>query len=156
MPDIGTEGSEWTTEFDRHSTANIVSDSNELVFRYRLSDLKSDSPYAAAVRSLDGLESRGVNVVSLIASADRPLRVSVQLRDANGSEDVRWMASFYADGTPRSITIPFTRFKSTIPTEADTLQIEDIEAFLIVADLVNSAPGTSGELTLEGVQLERR
>ena len=156
MPDIGTEGREWTTEADQHSSANIVADSNQLVFRYRLSDLKSDSPYAGAVRSLDGLRSRGSNSVSLIASADRPLRVSVQLRDASRSEDVRWTASFYADGTPRNITIPFSRFKSTIPTEAKTLRIEDIDTFLIVADLVNSTPGTSGELTLKSVQLERR
>lgn len=156
MPDIGTEGGEWTTEVDPHSTASIAADSNELVFRYRLSDLESDSPYAAAVRSLDRFRSRGFNAVSLIASADRPSRVSVQLRDESDSGDIRWTASFYADGTTRNIIIPFSRFKSTIPTEADALKIEDIDTFLIVADLVNATPGTGGELTLEGVQLERR
>jgi len=156
MPDIGTEGGEWTTEVDPQSTATIAADSNGLVFRYRLSDMKSDSPYAAAVRPLGRFRSRGFNAVSLVASADRPVRVSVQLRDESGSEDIRWIASFYADETSRSIVIPFSRFKSTIPTEADTLQIENIDTFLVVADLVNTTPGTGRELTLEGVQLERR
>ena len=156
LPDIETEGGEWTTEVGHDSTASIVTDSNELVFRYRLSDSKSDSSYAAAVRSFDDVRRRGFNAVSLIASADRPLRVSVQLRDLSGPEEVRWKASFYADATPRSITIPFSRFKSTIPVEVDTLQLDDIDTFLIVADLVNGTPGTSRELRLENVRLERR
>jgi hypothetical protein len=98
----------------------------------------------------------GWDTVSLVASADRPVRVSVQLRDGRSSEDIRWRASFYADREPRSISIPFGRFISTVPMETRALRVEEMDAFLIVVDLVNSAPGTDGELRLESIQLERR
>ena len=94
--------------------------------------------------------------MSLIASADRPLRVSVQFRDGTSSEDIRWRASFYADREPRTVTIPFSRFTSTVPMATETLRIEEMDTFLIVADLVNASPGMDGELRIAGVQLETR
>tara|TARA_B100001123_G_scaffold446424_2_gene600858 strand:- start:11717 stop:13444 length:1728 start_codon:yes stop_codon:yes gene_type:complete len=156
MPDFRAEEEIWTAEADEDSIADVIADSNELVFRYQLSGLEDANSYAAAVRSLDGVDPQGLNAVSLIASADRPVRVSVQLRDGRGAEDVRWRASFYADQEPHSVTIPFSRFTSTIPMETETLRIEEMDTFLIVADLVNASPGTDGELRLEDVQLERR
>ena len=156
VPDLGGEEGVWTSEAGDDSAAAVVTDAKELVFRYRLSGSKIDSSYAAAVRSLNGVGVEGWDTVSLVASADRPVRVSVQLRDGRSSEDIRWRASFYADREPRSITIPFGRFISTVPMETRTLRVEDMDAFLIGGDLVNSAPGTNGELRLESIQLERR
>lgn len=156
MPTLGTEAGAWTSEADDGSTVGVITGSNELVFRYRLSDSEIASSYAAAVRALDGVDRQALNTVSLIASADRPLRVSVQFRDGTSSEDIRWRASFYADREPRTVTIPFSRFTSTVPMATETLRIEEMDTFLIVADLVNASPGMDGELRIEGVQLETR
>ena len=92
MPTLGTEEGAWTSEADDGSTAGVITGSNELVFRYRLSGSEIASSYAAAVRALDGVGRQELNTVSLIVRADRPLRVSVQFRDGTSSEDIRWRA----------------------------------------------------------------
>ena len=84
----------------------------------------------------------------LRATADRPMRMWVQLRSPkNGGR--RWGRSVYLDATPQTITLPLASF---LPMDGDGPQhvpLGDITALLLVADTTHARPGDRGTVTFD-------
>ena len=90
--------------------------------------------------------------VRFVARADRPMRVSVQVRLLGGQ---RWRRSVYVDATARPIAVALQEFE---PAEANSVlrpTAARIRSLLFVIDTLNAAPGTRGTLTLESIALSK-
>ena len=94
---------EWTTEREPRSEAALAPDGEAaLRFAWRLSEGAPHGQYAAAVRPLPRGRVSEWDQLAFRASADAPMRVSVQVRAPNGD---RWGRSVYLDTTPRDVVL---------------------------------------------------
>ena len=155
MGRIRAQGGVWTVEHDPGSTVEISTDSGRLVVRYRLADSATASPYAAAMRPVQGLVLASFDGVAFDVVADRPVRLFVQLRAGELSGGPRWRSSFYADTVPRRVTIAFDEFDPAGPDLDGDPDLPRVDALLLVAELVNALPGSAAEVTVRGLRLER-
>ena len=152
------DGTVWVVEHDVSSTATVQSGSGELTFRYQLGPETASSQYAAAVRALhvdalDPFDGVGFDVV-----ASQPVRLMVQLRAGGGPEEQRWRKSFYADTTPRRVTVALDEMEPVadrVPVGSGEAGRNSSDALLFVVDMVNSVPGSAGEIVLSDLTLER-
>ena len=78
----------------------------QISLRYGLGGAASASPYAAFVMPA-GPDLQKFTQLTFIGRADKPTRVSVQLRDPIGSAGERWHRSVYLDPEPREVTVYF-------------------------------------------------
>ena len=145
----------WTVEHSPTAEAavDVVGSvgGTQLEFRYALSGVASASPYAALVVPV-GPAFQQHTRVTFMARADRPMRVSVQLRLAQGE---RWQRSVYVDETPRDVTV---FFDETTPIGSPAIRqraLSEVQSLLFVVDTVNTPPGTAGRLFLDSVRLEK-
>lgn len=92
-----------------------------------------------------------VDRVQMIGRADRPMRLSVQLRQPGGRDGQRWRRSVYLDQRPRAIMIPLDEFEPVGATTTPRPDAALIGALLFVVDTVNTAPGTPGTIWLSRV-----
>jgi hypothetical protein len=101
-----------------------------------------------------GLQQR--TRVTFAARADKPMRVSVQLRvpgAAGGGE--RWQRSVYVDETLREITVFFDETTPVGATATRRPALDQVQSLLFVVDTVNTPAGTSGRLFVDTVRLEK-
>jgi hypothetical protein len=145
----------WRIEHDPSSQAAIDADTDgagpALRMQYRLGDGSQPSPFAALVRDLPrgpGEDDR----LTFAARADRPMRVSVQLRSRDASR--RWQRSVYVDTFVQDYTVPFADMRpvgdaSTVPDRAT------LGGVLFVIDTTNTKPGTVGRLWIARPALAR-
>ncbi len=110
-----------------------------------------DGQYVAAVREVPP-DVAQFDRLAFRASASRPLRLSVQLRDAAGR---RWQRSVYVEAVAGMIVVPFAdmRLVGGISTQPPDLQT--VHSILFVVDLTNARPGTAGEIRLSDMRLAR-
>lgn len=151
-------GRAWHVERDWSSTGQVALELAEgqwhLGFRYRLGDAVDAGQYAAAVLPIPGGLS-GFDRVSFRGWADRPLRVSVQVRSGEGASAQRWKRSVYLDQDSRRLTIPFDELRPVEPGRSRHLDPGDITALLVVADRGHARSGAAGRITLADVAVER-
>jgi hypothetical protein len=88
------------------------------------------------------------------ASADRPMRVWVQLR-VPGGDGRRWGRSVYLDADPRAIRVPFTAMLPLDPAGESQPPLAEVTALLVVVDTVHAVPGSAGRLTITALDLAR-
>ena len=88
--------------------------------------------------------------VRFVATAASPIRAWVQLRVAVGNTE-RYGATFFADQTPRTVDIPFTKFAPIGVTSNASAPLDKAAFLLFVVDTLNTLPGTSGSLTISEV-----
>jgi len=125
----------------------------ELRMRYGLSAAPASSPYAAMAVELPD-RAATYDRVTFAARADRPMRISVRVRSI-GPPAEHWQRSIYVDDTPREHTIDFDDLR---PVEVvgtphpDPANIHDI---LFVVETTNSRPGSTGQLWLRNVLLQK-
>lgn len=131
----------WAIETHPDSRASLGKSGNDVRFSYQLGPSATAGQFAAI--AAPGVE--GVRAVELVASSRRPIRISVQVRVADGR---RWRRSVYLDATPRRIVIPISEMTSTIVGGASLESSATIASLLLVVDTVNSAPGAGGEVDL--------
>ena len=93
--------------------------------------------------------------VTFTASADRPMRVNVDLRPAGANNPPRWRRSVYLDGTPRTVTIRFDEMNPVPRTNTGTPPLDTIGALMFTVDTNNTRPATSGAITFTSIALER-
>src|SRR5262249_45423439 len=91
------------------------------------------------------------------AWADRPMRISVQLRaPAPGTPiDDRWLRTVYVDQQKRTVTIPYYDMRKIESWTPGRPQLARVRWLMFVIDAVNTLPGTSGRLSIGQVRLER-
>jgi hypothetical protein len=152
---IGT----WTTEHDPASRASLtvtaLGSGPELAFDYALAEQGAAMPFAALAVFTRGGALDGMGAVQFTARADRPMRVSVQLRAAeHQTADHRWHRSVYVDGSERPYQIPFDDFRPIGGTRIPQPLLADVHSIVFVVDTTNTRPGSSGRLALTRVGLE--
>jgi hypothetical protein len=127
----------------------------QLELRYAIAGVASASPYAALVAPA-GSAFGEYTRVTFTAHADKPMRVSVQLRvpGDNGAGE-RWQRSVYVDKTPRDITVFFDETTPVGATTARRPALAEVQSLLFVIDTVNTPLGTAGRLFVDAVRLER-
>lgn len=88
--------------------------------------------------------------------ADRPMRVSVQLRGGQGATaGDRWIRSVYLDTAWREYTLPFGSFVAAGTTHSAAPALADIRSVMVVVDLTNTKPGFSGMVAVQSAELRK-
>ena len=88
------------------------------------------------------------------ASADRPMRVWVQLR-VPGGEGQRWGRSVFLDATPRDVVVLFDSMLPFGRVDQARPPLPGVTALLVVADTVHALPGGGGRVTIGQLRLAR-
>ena len=91
---------------------------------------------------LDALDGFAFDVL-----ADRPTRASVQLKVDDGTGDLRWRRSFYADETTTTVDM---RFADLLPITPD-MPVPDLTratSLLIVVDALHTPLGLPSRLAI--------
>jgi hypothetical protein len=138
----------WHVEHDASSTAAIseIGPSTHTL-RFRLGGGRAFDQFAALVGGFAG-GLTAYRSVTFAARADRPVRISVQLRPAGRDNPPRWQRSIYLDTSPRTVTIDFSDMRLVPPGAAHDVPLAAIDAVMFVVDTNNTAPGTSGTVTI--------
>ena len=89
------------------------------------------------------------------ARADRPMRMSVQLRAPTGGEGERWRRSVYLDQTPRTIQVLFDEFRPLGSTGAATPALSNVQSVLFVVDTANTKIGSNGRIWVDDIKYAR-
>jgi hypothetical protein len=154
----------WHLETDPSSMAAVdvgkgVAGS-ELRVRYALADDSAGSQWAALVWGTP-IGQPKVNVamydrLTFTARADRPMRISVQLRTLDiGRTLRRWHRSVYIDTADREHTVSFDELVPIAGTDTPTPPLDEVTQILFVVDTTNTKPGTSGRLWFKSAALEK-
>jgi hypothetical protein len=154
----------WHLETDSASVAAVgVGESltgSDLRVRYGLADDSTGNQWAALVWGTP-IGQPPVNVaaydrLAFTARADRPMRISVQLRTLDvGGTLRRWQRSVYLDTVDRQRTVYFRDFVPSVETDPPTPPLKDVTQILFVVDTTNTRPGTSGRLWIKSAALQK-
>jgi hypothetical protein len=138
------EPGQWRIEKDSGSTANLRAGTGEVELGYRLRSGARNSQYVAVAADVPPQAFSGVRV-SLVA--DKPMRVSVQLRTPEGA---RWGRSVYVNPESRTLSLAADTFRPIAEDAAGPGRLDSgrITALLLVIDLTNATPGSSGLLRI--------
>ena len=141
---------EWRVEHRAGSTGELEPRDGGFTLRYELAAGDRESQYVAAASDLAGEPFSGIYFE---ATADQPMRVSVQLRYP--PDDHRWTRSVYVDATTRTISVPVEGLSPTEASGGSSAPPGVPRSILFVVDLVNASPGQRGELTVTGLRANR-
>lgn len=154
----GGPGRNWTIEKSPASDGAMDTvatlGGSELLLRFALSGVPSDNPYTAFVMPATGRMAMHDRLV-FTARADRPMRMSVQLRAPTGGEGERWRRSVYLDQTPRTIQVFFDEFRPLGSTGATTPALSNVQSVLFVVDTVNTKIGSNGRIWVDDIKYAR-
>jgi hypothetical protein len=143
------DGAGWTVEHDSRSRGTLERDGG-VGLAYSLGAANATSPFAAL--AADVAIRQGSAGIAFVGRADRPMRVSVQVRVPAEGEGLRWRRSVYLETNPREVFIPFGEMTPVGPSLRGKPQLGEIRSLLFVVDLVNSSPGSSGRFALKDVR----
>lgn len=141
----------WTAETSPGSAMTVAPSDRRVALTWTL----TDAPAAFAAASLStppGLA--GFDRLIVRATADRPMRVWVQLRTPEDGGR-RWGMSMFLDQTPRQVTLPFDHFLALDGTSSLRVPLASVSAALVVADGVHGRPGERGTVTFDEWWLAR-
>lgn len=148
----------WTMEPSPASRAalDVVSGirGTELALRYAIGGAASASPFAAFALAA-GADLARADRLLFIARADRPMRLSVQLRETAGEADHRWQRSVYLDPEPREVIVYFDDLRPVGMTPRDLPTLANVDSILFVVDTVNTPLGGSGRIWIDDVRYAR-
>ena len=133
----------------RISPARPGDDGPALEWQYRLA--AAADAFAAVRLPFGGAQGR--DRLQLRASADRPMRLWVQLRAPSSAEGERWGQTVYLDATDRAHDLFFDAFEPLGNVSSAEPRLEDVDAVLLVVDTVNTRPGSSGRVRIAEVAL---
>jgi hypothetical protein len=156
---FGGEAAGWTVETDPNSLAafDVVRavEGRELALRYGLATGGSLGQFAALVVATDkGLTA--YDRITFQARADKPMRLSVQLRVAvSATEQERWRRSVYLEPSEREMTVFFDDVSPIGVTRTFQPPLADVRNIMFAIDTTNTSPGTSGRVWLRNLRLEK-
>lgn len=149
----GGETQAWHIEHDPTSSATMAVDGSTLTLRYAIGAGRALDQFVAIVKPVsDGLAAW--DRLTLRASADRPLRLAVQLRAAGNRNPPLWRRSVYLDASPRVVTVVFSDMRP-VAADGGAPPLKAIGALLVGLDTVNTKPGTTGTVSFSEIALER-
>ena len=123
----------------------------ELLMRWAIGGTKSESPYVALAMPA-GESIATYDRLMFTSRADRPMRLSVQFRLANGE---RWRRSIYLDETSRQVSVFFADVRPVDVASPRRLPLNGVRDVLFVVDTVNAIPGTAGQVWIDDVKYGR-
>jgi len=153
----GAGGSAWRIEDDPASKASLIRAGGAepaLVVTGTLAGGASSRQFIALARSLGTGEAPGTRWVSFRARADRPSRLSVQLRVAGKGDGRRWRRSVYIDRAFREYSVAVDEMAPAGPGLDPHPDLSQVDTLLFVLDTVNLQPGSQRTIRLERVRLE--
>ncbi|MGE5198995.1 MAG: hypothetical protein ACM3H9_05100, partial [Rhodospirillaceae bacterium] len=112
------------------------------------------SPFVALATS-DVAPMHDAARLAFRAAADRPMRLSVQVRLLDGPLERRWQRSVYLSPEPREVTVAFADMRVAGTGAREPFAPGRIQALLFVVDTVNARPGDGGTVWVEGLRTER-
>lgn len=146
----------WTVEKSARASGAVGAieavKGTQLLLRYALGGSSTDGGFVAFATPVHGPLAT-TDTVAFSARASRPMRVWVQVRADTGA-DRRWRRAIYLDEEPRAISVPISSLAPVGDAPAD-IPTSDIDALLLVIDQVNTRLGSSGQIWLDDVRLER-
>jgi len=152
--DVGGRAAEWRIEREPRSAATLTAEGESaLDLDYTLAASPAANQYVALVHPAARLET--CDRLQFRASADKPMRLSVQMRAPTRPGGQRWQRSVYLDTEPRDITVFLDDVR---PVESGSSWYPDLskaDSLLFVVDTTNTRPGTSGHVRIEGVKWGR-
>jgi len=125
----------------------------QLLLRFAISGTAEESPYAGFVMPSTTAIAMYERLV-FTARADRPMRLSVQLRSPDG-EGTRWRRSVYLDSMPRTIDVAFNDFRPVGSTGSSRPELAKIDSILFVVDTINNKLGSNGQIQLDDIRYAR-
>jgi hypothetical protein len=147
----------WHLEKDAGSDASWRTTEQGGVIRhtldYRLA-AESRSPFVALV-TFDAGAMHDASRFAFQGAADRPMRLSVQVRLLEGTAQRRWHRSVYLSPEPRDVSILFADMREAGTGARRPFDPARIQSLLFVVDSVNTPPGSGGVVWVEGLRTER-
>jgi hypothetical protein len=126
-------------------------DPDGFTLRYRLGGGRATNQFSALVGAIAGGLTSYASV-GFSGRADHPMRVAVQLRPAGRDNPPRWQRSVYLDESPRTITVAFADLQPVPRAIVAPVPLGSIDALMFVVDTNNTAPGTTGVVTIGAVK----
>ncbi len=122
----------WHVEHDPASTATIAPTPAGALVEASLGLGGGDrvSQFAALVADVSAIPADATGV-SLVLSASAPTRMSVQWRQPQPGEGLRWRHSVYLDATPRTVVLPAAEFRPIDPATG-SVRLDRVHALLLV------------------------
>jgi len=147
----------WRTEKSAESAAAVdvigALGGTQLLLRFAISGTAGESPYVGFVIPATAAIAMYERLV-FTARADRPMRLSVQLRSPGG-EGERWRRSVYLDSMPRTVDVAFNDFRPVDSTGTSRPELAKIDSILFVVDTINSKVGTNGQIQVDDIRYAR-
>jgi hypothetical protein len=145
----------WTVEKNASSDAAIdvvgTVGGTQLLLRFAISGAPSDSPYAAfAMPATPAIATYDRLVFT--ARANRPMRMSVQLRVPAAGEGERWQRSVYLDQNPRTIQVLLADLRALESATQPAPPLANVQSVLFVIDTVNTKIGSNGEIRIDDIK----
>ncbi len=155
----GAAADGWTVEHDPTSVAALdlapAIGGNELRLRFGLSNQVTPAPAVALAFSTPA-GIAGFDRLTVRARAERPMRVSVQLRaPRQGRDPDRWQRSVFLDVADGDRTVTFADFRPVGDDQATVPPFEAVRSIMFVVDPVNTRRGTSSRFWIRQAVLER-
>jgi hypothetical protein len=140
----------WGVERDGRSQGELERSTSGVGLRFTLTDAADVVPFAA----LDATTTipPGSTGIAFTGRADRPMRLSVQIRVVTAGEGKRWQRSVYLDASDRDVVIPFAEMAATGALASGPPEVANVRTVLWVADTMNTARGASGRFVLNHVR----
>jgi hypothetical protein len=142
--DAGSDGSWRTTE-----PGGVIR--HTLTYRLGAGSL---SPFVA-LATFDAGAMHDASRFAFRGAADRPMRLSVQVRLVDGTAERRWQRSIYLSPEAREVTIPLADMREAGTGARRPFDPTRIHSLLFVVDSVNTPPGSGGVVWVEGLRTER-
>jgi hypothetical protein len=154
----GRSAGGWSVEHDPMSAGavEVASDGSgkaggELRFRYGLAGGAAVGQVTALLLNTPtGIGS--YDRLTFSGRSERPVRVSVQLRDEAAH---RWHRSVYLDPAPREVTLAFADFLPISPPATGRPSLPGVRTIMFVVDTTNTLPGSSGRIWIRSAALEK-
>jgi hypothetical protein len=144
----------WTVEHDPASRADVEVRDGAMRFSFSLAPDPATRPHVALTAPPHPLLPN--DRVTLRLRADRPMRMSVQLRTGvDGTREERWQRSVYVDTVERQATVSFDDMKPVGAAPTGRPPLADAPSLILVIDTTNTKAGSSGQLWIKRVALGR-
>jgi hypothetical protein len=147
----------WRTEKSAASDAALdvigALGGTQLLLRFAISGTAGESPYVGFVMPATAAIAMYDRLV-FTARADRPMRLSVQLRSPGG-EGERWRRSVYLDSIPRTVDVAFNDFRPIGSTSSSRPELAKVDSILFVVDTINNKVGSNGQIQVEDIRYAR-
>jgi hypothetical protein len=143
--------SDWTIEHSVRADGRALVvgavGGTQMNFRFALGGSRTDNPFVALTRLLPG-PATAYDRLMFEARSSRPMRISAQLRGADGT---RWVRSVYLDETLRRLSLPFRDFRPAGHNRV--FAAGDPASVLFVVDGVNTSLGQNGQVWFDSILL---